>query len=412
MAWKQITWPFLDDRYLTATDGNGNVLTDWYCWCLAVTQACCGITKKKYGSAIAAWNDNPDKFPVGPMDIPIGIYVPVFWAGGQYGHVAIAYRDGYDSMTVWSSPYTHKAYFDTFAGSPTDVVNQITRTYGMSKFLGWTASLTDTSIVAWVGTPTPEPEPTLSWTKFTEPTLYQAKLQPTHLWEVSGGWDSVKDLRTIDKGTEFWAFGQFYNRIVGQTYLVDSECLEKQIAKGYNVGDMEKIAEMVPLEPEPTPQDNQEDDTPADEGSGDLSHENTDNTNGNGENASEGGSVEPEQPPAVPEEHHVTREEFINALKENVANMEKFTDLVAEAGKGLNFSPLTKKIVYIVGDLLLLAGVEVAPVMAVINAQDAQELSQALTQALFTAGVGILLIFKLLKAKSAKQLSEDTPSES
>lgn len=323
--WVQKIVPYLDDSKLTVKSG-GKLLYDWCGWCLAVTDACFGVSPFA-ASAQVAWNVNTTKHT--DRDIPQNVYVPIFWTGDRqgYGHVAVAYREG-DNLKVWSSPYTHKPYFDYFDGNINSVIETIRSKYGLTSFLGWTETLGDKRIIQWedipeavvVPEPTPEPAP--------EPT------------------------------------------------------------------------------PEPAPEPEPE--TPAtDEGSGDLSQDTGDTNTIDDNDASEGGSVKPEQPPVV-----ISEEEANKLLEENVIFMEKFTNLVAEAGKGLNFSPLTKKIVYIVGDLLLLAGVEVAPVMAVIGAQNAQELSQALTQALFTAGVGILLIFKLLKAKSAKQLNEDKPSES
>lgn len=239
MAWIQKTTPILDDSFLTVTDGAGHILTDWYCWCLAVTQASFGINEAKYSSAWECWNRNQDKYPdsEGGMNIPIGIYVPVFFTGGQYGHVVVAYRESYDKIYIWSSPYTHKPYFDTFSGDVVSTIKKVENIYGC-KYVGWTATLTGKRIVQW-GDPVPS-KPELNFTAYDEPIGYEANLQPTHLWDVSEAvtFDQVKDLRTIDKGTGFWAWGTVYNKQLGQTYLVDKECLEKKIAKGYNIGDM------------------------------------------------------------------------------------------------------------------------------------------------------------------------------
>lgn len=398
--WIQKIIPFLDDKKLYVYSG-GKVLTDWYEWCLAVVDACFGVAPFA-ASAIKAWEVNTTKHWDGGMSIPIGFYVPVFYKGGKYGHVVVAYRESYEKIKVWSSPYTHKAYFDYFEGPVVETLDKIGRIYGCS-YIGWTETLGDKRIIQWENVPDPKPaEPTLTWKKFDEVVKYRTKLEPTHLWGVNtADWNKVQDLEQFKQGEVVDIAGSVFNKELENTYLVTPYYFNRKEAVGFNQGDMDIV------QPEPEPEAQEEDIPATDEGSGDLSQDTGETNTIDDNDASEGGSVKPEQPPVV-----ISEEEANKLLEENVIFMEKFTDLVAEAGKGLNFSPLTKKIVYIVGDLLLLAGVEVAPVMAVIGAQNAQEISQALTQALFTAGVGILLIFKLLKAKSAKQLSEDKPSES
>ena len=119
MAWKQLVKPYLDDKKLIAKDGAGNILYDWCGWCLAVTQAAFGITKKKYPSAIAAWNDNPHKYATTRLDdIPIGLYIPMFFEGGKYGHIVVAYRESYEKIKIWSSPYKSKPKLSPPSYSP------------------------------------------------------------------------------------------------------------------------------------------------------------------------------------------------------------------------------------------------------------------------------------------------------
>lgn len=309
-TWVQKIKPFLDDSKLYVYSG-GKMLTDWYGWCLAVADAAFGVAPFA-ASAIKAWEVNKTKYTGGGMTIPIGIYVPVFYRGGQHGHVVIAYRDAYDHIRVWSSPYTHKAYFDYFEGPVVSTLDNIGKKYGCS-YIGWTPTLGNKVIAAW---------------------------------------EEIKEATVV------------------------------------------KQPEPTPTkDPEPAPEPEQ----PATEDS--SASNSTENKNPG--DASEDGVIA--EAPSVIE---VTEQEANALLKENVDFMEKFQEIIEEAGKGITFKPVTKKIVYILGDLLLLAGTEVTPVMSVINAQSPEALATALTQVLFTAGVGILLIFKLLKAKSGTKLTE------
>lgn len=313
--WVQKITPYLDDSKLTVSSG-GKLLYDWCGWCLAVTDACFGVAPFA-ASAQVAWNVNPDKH-TNIWDMPIGLYVPLFFTGDKqgYGHVVVALRTANDHIKIWSSPYTHKPYFDFFEGTLQGTINTIISKYGLTSCVGWSTVLGNKTIIAWENIPDPVVEP--------------PKPEPTP-------------------------------------------------------------------EPEPEPEPEPQNDEPAtDEGSDSNSQEEI-NT---GDLPQPDGSGS-EQPPV-----EVTVEEFIKLLERNVEYMEKVQEIIEEAGNGITFKPLTKKIVYIVCDLLLLAGAEVTPIMTVINAQSTEMFATALTQALFTAGVGGLLIFKLLKAKSGTKLTE------
>ena len=173
-TWVQKIKPNTNDKTLYVYDANGKVMKDWNGWCLAVTQQAFGIKKRLYASAIDAWNKNTTKHTGGGMTIPIGMYVPVFYKGGQYGHIVIAYRDAYDHIKVWSSPYTHKAYFDTFQGPVVSTLDGVGKKYGGS-YVGWSETLTETRIIQWENVPastTPKPEtpalPKIDWIDLPE----------------------------------------------------------------------------------------------------------------------------------------------------------------------------------------------------------------------------------------------------
>lgn len=162
MAWKQILSPNLDNdpKHPLYVYQGGGILTDWYGWCLAVVHASFGAKGSSY-SAKTAWQSCNTKHK--DYNLPNKIYVPVWWEGGQYGHVAIGYRDG-NNITVYSSPYTHKPNFQIFKGSLNATIDSIGTTYGVGKFSGWSETLLDSRIISWVEDPkpiepTPEPEP-------------------------------------------------------------------------------------------------------------------------------------------------------------------------------------------------------------------------------------------------------------
>lgn len=142
----------------------GQVLTDWYCWCLAVCLASVG-SGWAADCAWTAWNVNPNKHF--DYNIPDGIFVFIYYKGGDYGHVAIARRSG-GKVQIWSSPYTHKATYDYFEGD-TQVINKVGAIYGVS-YVGWSETCGDTATAHMVEDapaaqpskdpePQPEPEP-------------------------------------------------------------------------------------------------------------------------------------------------------------------------------------------------------------------------------------------------------------
>lgn len=159
MAWKQTLWPNLDDNpnnplYVWA---NGVILSDWYGWCLAVVAASFGAKGSSY-SAKTAWQSCQTKHY--DRNIPEGVWTPLWYEGGDYGHVVIGYRKG-NYLTIYSSPYTHKATFDRFEGEINWLLDYIGRVYGVGSFTGWSSTVLDSWVMEWVepAKPKPEPEP-------------------------------------------------------------------------------------------------------------------------------------------------------------------------------------------------------------------------------------------------------------
>ena len=166
MAWRQTISPNCD------TDPNnplyvwigGEILTDWYGWCLACIAAAYSAQGSSY-SAKTAWQSCPTKHY--DRNIPEYMWVPLWYEGGTYGHVVMGFRQG-NGITIYSSPYTHKPTFDRFDGELNWALDYIGQVYGVGSFTGWSETVLDTRVLEWVNEqapapqepePTPEPEP-------------------------------------------------------------------------------------------------------------------------------------------------------------------------------------------------------------------------------------------------------------
>lgn len=158
MSWKQVLSPNLDNdpnNPLYVWQG-GQILTDWYGWCLAVTAASFGAKGSSY-SAKTAWETNPTKHR--DWNLPDRVWIPLWYEGGTYGHVVIGYRED-NYITVYSSPYTHKATFEVFGGDLHGILEYIGNIYGVGGFSGWSETLLDSRIIECVADSSkPEPEP-------------------------------------------------------------------------------------------------------------------------------------------------------------------------------------------------------------------------------------------------------------
>lgn len=93
-------------------------------------------------------------------------------------------------------------------------------------------------------------------------------------------------------------------------------------------------------------------------------------------------------------------ESIEDLIKKGLENMENYKDIIGEASSSFDFSDKTKKIVYLIGDAIILGGVITPMLIATINAPDITSFSTALSQLLITTGTGLLFTFKLLKKKS------------
>lgn len=164
MAWRQVLSPNLDNDpnhplYIWI---GGQVLTDWYGWCLAVVAGSFGAAGSSYSAKTAwqsCWSKHYDR------NIPEYVWVPLWYEGGDYGHVVMGFRQG-NGITIYSSPYTHKATFDRFDGDLNWALDYIGQVYGVGSFTGWSESVLDSRVIEWfeeqppIQEPEPLPEPT------------------------------------------------------------------------------------------------------------------------------------------------------------------------------------------------------------------------------------------------------------
>lgn len=158
MAWKQTLYPNLDDNpnnplYIWV---GGQALSDWCGWCLAVVAGSFGAKGSSY-SAKTAWQACGTKHC--DRNIPEGVYVPLWYGGGEYGHVVIGYRKG-NNLTVWSSPCgQHIATFQIFSGEVNWLLDYIGQAFGVGGFSGWSETVLDSRVIEVVSETKPEPKP-------------------------------------------------------------------------------------------------------------------------------------------------------------------------------------------------------------------------------------------------------------
>ena len=192
MAWKQILKPNLDDNpnnplYVWQ---NGQILTDWYGWCLAVVAASYGAKGSSY-SAKTAWQSCGTKHR--DRNIPEGVYVPLWYEGGDFGHVVIGYRSG-NNLTVWSSPYTHIATFQKFSGEMNWLLDYIGNGYLCGSFSGWSETVLDSRVIEAYSESKPQPKP--------EP---EPEPEPEPIEDNNGKDDDMKDEEPVHENQQIAA---------------------------------------------------------------------------------------------------------------------------------------------------------------------------------------------------------------
>lgn len=362
MSFKQTIYPNLDDKKLVVYY-KGKPLTDWFLWCLAVTQRTFNVALFAESAQIA-WNWNNTKHT--DRNLPDGCFVPIWWTGGykNYGHVAVAKRTG-NRIQIWTSPYTHKPYFDYFEGELNITIDTVSRIYGVA-YAGWTETMNTTRIVEWVN----------------PPQLKSNEEIAAEIWQKKWGDGEERKRRLAAAGYSWDAIQSLVDKGVGKPVEKPAETLQESPKQP------EQPAE--PPKPEPAPETPKEN---LQEKEKQMEENKTENINKDEQKVEE--KKEIMKPTLTDEQINKINEEYMK-----LANAS--TEAITEAGSGFEFSNKTKIIAYLVGDFLLL-GSAITPqvVLAIMSLNDKNmtAFGTALASILATLGSQILLIFKLLKKK-------------
>lgn len=362
MSWKQTIYPNLDDKKLVI-HYQGKVLLDWFLWCLAVTQKVFGVAPFAESAQIAwSWNNTKHQ----DRNLPDGYFVPIWWTGGykNYGHVAVAKRTG-NRIQIWTSPYTHKPYFDYFEGELNTTIDTVSRIYGVA-YAGWTETINTTRVVEWVN----------------PPQLKSNEEIAAEIWQKKWGDGEERKRRLAAAGYSWDAIQSLVDKGVGKPVEKPAETSQESPKQP------EQPAE--PPKPEPVPETPKEN---MQEKEKQMEENKTENINKDEQKAEE--KKEIMKPTLTDEQINKINEEYMK-----LANAS--TEAITEAGSGFEFSNKTKIIAYLIGDFLLL-GSAITPqvVLAIMSLNDKNmtAFGTALASILATLGSQILLIFKLLKKK-------------
>lgn len=211
MAWKQVLNPNLDNdpKHPLYVYQGGKILTDWYGWCLAVVAASYGAKGSSY-SAKTAWQSCKTKHK--DRKIPEYRWVPLWYEGGDYGHVVMGFVQN-GSITIYSSPYVHQATFQRFDGKLDWALDYIGKVYGVGAYSGWSETVLDSRVLEWeedkkVEEPTKPSEPTQNGSQ--EPTGQDSsEPQPNLSPDTSSGDSTNPDSETKSDGNTAGAQDEF-----------------------------------------------------------------------------------------------------------------------------------------------------------------------------------------------------------
>ena len=362
MSWKQTIYPNLDDKKLVI-HYQGKVLLDWFLWCLAVTQKVFGVAPFVESAQIAwSWSNTKHQ----DRNLPDGCFVPIWWTGGykNYGHVAVAKRTG-NRIQIWTSPYTHKPYFDYFEGELNTTIDTVSRIYSVA-YAGWTETMNTTRVVEWVN----------------PPQLKSNEEIAAEIWQKKWGDGEERKRRLAAAGYSWDAIQSLVDKGVGKPVEKPAETSQEPPKQPEQPAEPPK-PEPVPEAPKENPQEKEEQ----------MEENKTENINKDEQKAEE--KEETMKPTLTDEQINKINEEYMK-----LANAS--TEAITEAGSGFEFSNKTKIIAYLVGDFLLLGSAITPQVVLTImslNDKNMTAFGTALASILATLGSQILLIFKLLKKK-------------
>lgn len=379
MSYKQKVWPNLDNdpkNPLYVKQG-GKISTDWSGWCLAVVHASYRASGSSY-SAKTAWQANNTKHR--DWNIPEGLWVPVWWEGGKYGHVAIVKRTG-SNVIVYTSPIkSHKATFEVYHGEMKYILNWIGSYCGIGGYTGWTETVLNTRVLEYVA---------------DAPKKSNEEIC-AEIW--AGKWGTGNDRKT---------------RLTNAGY--DYNTIQRMVDAG--VGKPQPKPQPAPQKPAeaPKPEEPKKDTSkPAEapqNGSNDVK-EPTD------EASLAQTSIKEETKPSS--DQHA---DFVNdneAQNEGASNNEEIKGeemekkefepvqevdaqevcaVIEEASSIFNPSEKAKLVAYIIGDILIGCAILLPDIVNIIQAPTLPIMAEYASKTLITAGTYILLVFKLIKKK-------------
>lgn len=362
MSWKQTLYPNLDDKNLVVYY-KGKPLTDWFLWCLAVVQKTFNVVPFAESAQIAwSWNNTKHL----DRNLPDGCFVPIWWTGGykNYGHIAVAKRTG-NRIQIWTSPYTHKPYFDYFEGELNTTIDTVSRIYSVT-YAGWTETMNTTRVVEWVN----------------PPQLKSNEEIAAEIWQKKWGDGEERKRRLAAAGYSWDAIQPLVDKGIGKPVEKPAEKPQEPPKQPEQPIEPPK-SEPMPETPKENPQEKEKQ----------MEENKTENINKDEQKVEE--KKEIMKPTLTDEQINKINEEYMK-----LANAS--TEAITEAGSGFEFSNKTKIIAYLIGDFLLL-GSAITPqvVLAIMSLNDKNmtAFGTALASILATLGLQILLIFKLLKKK-------------
>lgn len=377
MACRQILSPNLDNdpNHPLYIYQGGGILTDWYGWCLAVVAGSFGAKGGSY-SAKTAWQSCPTQHR--DFDMPEGVWLPVWWEGGQYGHVAIALREG-DTITVYSSPYTHKPSFEVFRGKVKDILNYIGSVYGVGGFSGWSETLLESRIIE----------------------FYQEKSNEqicAEVWNGEWGTGRERERRLTEAGYDYGTIQRMIDQGIGKPEPAkeppkyepveepkqDTSEIKPQEAPQGDKG-AETMTEPTKIE-EPT-QNGSNEPTTNQDSSAPTQNTSPDTSSGVSSPDSENKNLEKQQD---------TKDEFVPAKSQDA---QFIGGIIEEASAEFEPSKKVKLIAYLVGDVLLVGSLLIPDIVNTIQAPTPNIWAEYLSKVLLEAGIAVLTVFKLFKRK-------------
>lgn len=387
MAWKQKVWPNLDNdpkNPLYVRQG-GKILTDWQGWCLAVVHASYRASGSSY-SAKTAWQANNTKHR--DWNIPEGLWVPVWWEGGKYGHVAIVKRTG-SNVIVYTSPIkSHKATFEVYQGEMKSILNWIGSYCGIGGYTGWTETVLNTRVLEYVA---------------DAPKKSNEEIC-AEIWAGKWGTGNDRKTRLTNAGYDYNTIQRMVDAGVGKPQPKPQPQPAPQKPAEAPKPEEPKEDTSKPAEApqngsndvkEPIEQASSEP-TTLDNGNTSLENKNNDK---NTEAQDEGASAKNNLTENEGEKMENTNKEEEKVFEPIEADAQLIQSVIEEAGSFFQPSDKTKLVVYIVIDILLGVGLLIPEITNIVLANTMALKASFASTALIKLGVYLALVFKLIKKK-------------